>query len=223
MSYFSYRLLRSVTGYGTPKNRREASHRNCRALDLFLSLVLWKTFQNSPTCRSETALGETGVSVWLQTLAQQSEIKILSDNRSAGHNYHLLDRYEAGLVLTGTEVKAAKTGKIQLKESYAEIVEDEAWLMNAHISEYSHGNLMNHVPVRKRKLLLHRSEIEKLRGETREKGLTVVPTKLYLKSGRIKVEIAVAKGKKFHDKREAIKTKEMQAEAKAAMARRARE
>jgi SsrA-binding protein len=159
----------------------------------------------------------------LQTLAQQSEIKILSDNRSAGHNYHLLDRYEAGLVLTGTEVKAAKTGKIQLKESYAEIAEDEAWLMNAHISEYSHGNIMNHVPVRKRKLLLHRSEIEKLRGETREKGLTVVPTKLYLKSGRIKVEIAVAKGKKFHDKREAIKAREMQAEAKAAMARRARE
>lgn len=156
-------------------------------------------------------------------MAQQSEIKILSDNRSAGHNYHLFDRYEAGLVLTGTEVKAAKTGKIQLKESYAEISENEAWLMNAHISEYSHGNLMNHVPVRKRKLLLHRSEIEKLRGETREKGLTVVPTRLYLKSGRIKVEIAVAKGKKFHDKREAIRAKEMQAEAKAALARRAKQ
>ncbi len=156
-------------------------------------------------------------------MAQQSEFKILSDNRSADHDYHLFDRYEAGLVLTGTEVKAAKTGKIQLKESYAEISDGEAWLMNAHISEYSHGNLMNHVPVRKRKLLLHRSEIEKLRGETREKGLTVVPTKLYLKGGRIKVEIAVAKGKKFHDKREAIRAKEMQAEAKAALARRARQ
>jgi SsrA-binding protein len=95
--------------------------------------------------------------------------------------------------------------------------------MNAHISEYSHGNIMNHVPVRKRKLLLHRSEIEKLRGETREKGLTLVPTKLYLKGGRIKVEIAVAKGKKLHDKREAIKAREMQAEAKAALTRRARE
>jgi len=148
-----------------------------------------------------------------------TEIKILSDNRSAGHNYHLLDRYEAGLVLTGTEVKAAKTGKIQLKESYAEILEDEAWLMNAHISEYSHGNLMNHAPGRKRKLLLHRSEIEKLKVETREKGLTIIPTRLYLKSGRIKIEIAIGKGKKFHDKREAIKAKEMQAEAKAAMAR----
>jgi SsrA-binding protein len=157
-------------------------------------------------------------------VAQQTEaIKILSDNRSAGHNYHLLDRYEAGLVLTGTEVKAAKTGKIQLKDSYAEIDQNEAWLINAHISEYSHGNIMNHEPVRKRKLLLHRGEIEKLRGETRERGLTVVPTKLYLKGGKVKVEIAVAKGKKLHDKREAIKAKEMQAEAKAALGRRSRQ
>jgi SsrA-binding protein len=156
-------------------------------------------------------------------VAQEGAIKILSDNRSASHNYHLLDRYEAGLVLTGTEVKSAKDGKIQLKESYAEVSENEAWLLNAHISEYSHGNIMNHVPVRRRKLLLHRSEIDKLRSETREKGLTIVPTKLYLKAGRIKVEIATAKGKKFHDKREAIKAKEMQAEAKAAIARRARQ
>lgn len=155
-------------------------------------------------------------------MAEKTSFKILSDNRSAGHNYHLLDRYEAGMVLTGTEVKAAKSGKIQLKESYAEIQEGEAWLMNAHISEYSHGNIMNHPPVRKRKLLLHRSEIDKLRVETREKGLTLVPTRLYLKGGRIKVEIAVGKGKKFHDKREATKAKEMQAEAKAAMARRNR-
>jgi SsrA-binding protein len=156
-------------------------------------------------------------------LAQPQENKILSDNRSAGHNYHLAERYEAGLVLTGTEVKAAKTGKIQLKESYAEVTDGEAWLLNAHISEYSHGNLMNHAPARKRKLLLHRSEIEKLRVETQEKGLTIVPTKLYLKGGRIKVEIAVGKGKKFHDKREASKAKEMQAEAKAEIARRARQ
>ena len=156
-------------------------------------------------------------------MAQHGEVKVLSDNRSAGHNYHLLERYEAGLVLTGTEVKSAKAGKIQLKESYAEVSENEAWLLNAHISEYSHGNIMNHAPVRKRKLLLHRSEIEKLQSETREKGLTVIPTKLYLKAGRIKIEIAVAKGKKFHDKREAIKAKEMQAEAKAALGRRARQ
>ena len=155
-------------------------------------------------------------------MAQQSPIKILSDNRSASHNYHLLERYEAGLVLTGTEVKSAKTGKVQLKESYAEVSENEAWLLNAHISEYSHGNIMNHAPVRKRKLLLHRSEIDKLQAATREKGLTLIPTKLYLKDGRVKLEIAVAKGKKFHDKREAAKAKEMQAEAKAEIARRAR-
>jgi SsrA-binding protein len=135
----------------------------------------------------------------------------------------LLDRYEAGMVLTGTEVKAAKDGKIQLKESYADVQDNEAWLMNAHISEYSHGNIMNHPPVRKRKLLLHRSEIEKLRVEIREKGLSLVPTRLYLKGGRIKIEIAVGKGKKFHDKREATKAKEMQAEAKAAMVRRNRQ
>ncbi|HWF47936.1 MAG TPA: SsrA-binding protein SmpB [Bryobacteraceae bacterium] len=156
-------------------------------------------------------------------MPQTTEIKILSDNRSAGHNFHLMDRYEAGMVLTGTEVKAAKSGKIQLKESYAEVSDGEAWLMNAHISEYSHGNIMNHAPVRKRKLLLHRSEIDKLQVETREKGLTLVPTRLYLKGGRIKVEIAVAKGKKFHDKREAAKAKEMQSEARAEMARRARQ
>jgi SsrA-binding protein len=153
-------------------------------------------------------------------VAQQTGIKILSENRSAGHNYHLLDRYEAGMVLLGTEVKAAKMGKIQLKEAYAEVDSGEAWLVNAHISEYSHGNIMNHPPVRKRKLLLHKSEIEKLQTETREKGLTLVPTKLYLKTGRIKVEIAVGKGKKFHDKRESERAKEMQAEAKAAMVRR---
>ena len=156
-------------------------------------------------------------------MAEKSEIKILSDNRSASYNYHLSDKYEAGLVLTGTEVKAAKSGKVQLKESYAEVSGNEAWLLNAHISEYSHGNLMNHAPARKRKLLLHRSEIEKLQAETREKGLTIVPTKLYLKAGRIKIEIAVGKGKKFHDKREAVRAKEMQDEAKAAMARRARQ
>ncbi len=153
---------------------------------------------------------------------KQTSFKVLSDNRSAGHDYFLLDRYEAGIVLTGTEVKSAKSGKIQLKESFAEVNDNEMWLLNAHISEYSHGNIMNHAPARKRKLLLHRKEIDKLRAETREKGLTIVPTKLYIKGGRIKLEIATAKGKKFHDKREATKAKEMQAEAKAAMGRRAR-
>ena len=145
--------------------------------------------------------------------------KILSDNRQASHNYYLLERYEAGIALTGTEVKAAKNGKIQLKDSFAEVSGNEAWLMNAHISPYSHGNRENHEPVRRRKLLLHRSEIDKLLGKTREKGLSLVPTKIYIKNGKIKCELAVAKGKKLHDKREAERTREMQAEARAAMGR----
>ena len=148
----------------------------------------------------------------------------MSDNRQAGHHYVLLERYEAGLVLTGTEVKAIKAGKMQLKESYASIEKNEAWLLNAHISEYSHGNRANHAPIRNRKLLLHRSEVEKLLGKTREKGLSLVPTKVYLKGGRIKCEIAVARGKKLHDKREAERARTAEAEARDAIrARKARE
>src|SRR5215472_5829779 len=149
----------------------------------------------------------------------ESKIKILSDNRAAGHNYYLSERMEAGLVLTGTEVKAARDGKIQLKDAFGEVFHNEAWLVNAHIGQYSHGNIMNHEPTRRRKLLLHRQEIDKLLGETREKGLTLVPTKLYLKNGRIKLEIAVGKGKKLHDKRESERAREMDAEARAGMRR----
>ena len=149
--------------------------------------------------------------------------KILSDNRQAGHHYLLLERFEAGLVLTGTEVKAIKSGKMQLKESYASIEGNEAWLLNAHISEYSHGNRANHAPVRNRKLLLHRSEIEKLQSKTREKGLSLVPTKVYLKGGRIKCELALARGKKLHDKREAERARTAETEARDAIrARKAR-
>jgi SsrA-binding protein len=146
--------------------------------------------------------------------------KLLSDNRHAGHNYHLLERFEAGLALTGTEVKAAKSGRVQLKDSFAEIAGNEAWLLNAHISQYSHGNRENHEPTRRRKLLLHRAEIEKLQTCTREKGLTLIPTKMYLKNGRIKVELAVAKGKKLHDKRETERKREMEAEAREAISHR---
>ena len=152
---------------------------------------------------------------------KNSSIKILSDNRQAGHNYFLMDRFEAGIVLVGTEVKAAKTGKIQLKDAYAAVEGNEAWLINAHISQYSHGNRENHVPVRKRKLLLHRREIDKLQVETREKGLSLIPTKIYLKGGRIKCEFAVAKGKKLHDKRETERARTAEAEARAEMRRRA--
>jgi SsrA-binding protein len=152
----------------------------------------------------------------------EAKIKILSDNRAAGHNYYLSDRLEAGLVLTGTEVKAARDGKIQLKDAYGEVAANEAWLVNAHIGQYSHGNIMNHEPLRRRKLLLHRAEIEKLQQTTRERGLTVIPTKLYLKSGRIKVELAVGRGKKLHDKRESAREREMKEEARAALAPRRR-
>ena len=153
----------------------------------------------------------------------EEKIKILSDNRSAGHHYTLSDRIEAGLVLSGTEVKSARDGKIQLKDAYGEVSGNEAWLCNAHIGQYSHGNIMNHEPVRKRKLLLHRSEIEKMLRQTREKGLTLVPTKLYLKNGLIKVELAIGKGKKLHDKRESEREREMKDEARAGMARKRKE
>ena len=149
--------------------------------------------------------------------AQYDPSKVLSDNRQAGHNYFLMDRYEAGIALTGTEVKAAKAGKVQLREAYASVEDNEAWLLNAHISEYSHGNQFNHSPVRSRKLLLHRREIDKLRVATREKGLSLIPTRLYLKNGRIKCEIALAKGKKLHDKRETERAKTDEAEARAAV------
>ena len=153
-------------------------------------------------------------------MAVESKIKILSDNRSAGHDFFLSDRVEAGIVLSGTEVKSIRDGKIQLKESFGEVSGNEAWLVNAHIGQYSHGNIMNHEPIRRRKLLLHRKEIDKLLKQTREKGLTLVPTKVYLKEGRIKVEIAVGRGKKFHDKRETERAREAQAEARAGLARR---
>jgi SsrA-binding protein len=152
---------------------------------------------------------------------RDASTKILSDNRRAGHDYFLLERLEAGLVLTGTEVKAAKDGKIQLKEAYAQVLDNEAWLINAHISQYSHGNRENHPPIRNRKLLLHRREIDKLLGQTREKGLSLIPTRIYLKAGRIKCELAVAKGKKLYDKREAERARTAEAEARSEMRRRA--
>ena len=152
---------------------------------------------------------------------KDSPFKILSDNRQAGHNYFLMERFEAGIVLTGTEVKAAKDGKVQLKEAYAAVLNNEAWLVNAHISAYSHGNRENHPTVRNRKLLLHRREIDKLLVQTREKGLALIPTRIYLKKGRIKCEVAVAKGKKLHDKRETERARTADDEARAEMRRRA--
>lgn len=156
-------------------------------------------------------------------MPSESPIKILADNRRAGHEYFLIEKYEAGIALTGTEVKAAKLGRIQLREAYADVTNNEAWLRNAHISEYSHGNIYNHPPARERKLLLHRKEIDKLLGATQQKGLTLIPTKMYLKNGKIKIEIAVGRGKKLHDKRESARAREMESEARAAMNRKNRE
>jgi SsrA-binding protein len=146
-------------------------------------------------------------------------VKILSQNRQASHNYFLLDRFDAGIVLSGTEVKSARAGQIQLKDAYAEVLQNEAWLVNAHISHYSHGNLANHDPLRRRKLLLHRKEIDKLLGKTREKGLSLIPTKIYLKKGLIKCELAVARGKKQYDKRAAERERTQKEEARDAMRR----
>ncbi|MEP6787626.1 MAG: SsrA-binding protein SmpB [Acidobacteriota bacterium] len=128
--------------------------------------------------------------------------KEILNNRQAYHEYYILDKFEAGVALVGTEVKSIMAGRIQLKESYVQIKDGEVWLLGAHISHYSHGNINNHDVLRERKLLLHRREIEKLEKETTQKGMTLVVTSIYWKNGRIKFEIGVAKGKKLYDKRE---------------------
>ena len=138
--------------------------------------------------------------------------KTLANNRSASHEFYLLERFEAGIVLTGTEVKSARAGKVNLKEAYARVKDGEVFLHNAHISPYSQGNRANHDPVRPRKLLLHKREIRKLDRETTRGGATLVPTKLYLKQGKIKIEVALARGKKLYDKRAASREKEIDRE-----------
>ena len=140
--------------------------------------------------------------------------KQILNNRQAFHEYHILDKYEAGAALVGTEVKSIMAGRIQLKESYVAIKEGEVWLLGAHISHYSHGNINNHDVLRPRKLLLHRREIEKLDKETTQKGMTLVVTRIYWKDGRIKFEIGVAKGKKLHDKRETEMRKTIEKETR---------
>jgi len=130
--------------------------------------------------------------------------KIVAENRKARHEYHLLERYEAGLVLTGTEVKSLRAGGATLQRAYADVRDGEVWLVGAHIAEYGQGNIANHDPDRDRKLLLHRKEIASLIGKVRERGFTLVPTKLYFKNGKAKVELALARGKEQRDKRRDI-------------------
>ena len=143
----------------------------------------------------------------------------VATNRQASHRYHLLERWECGLVLQGTEVKALRDGKAQIKDGYASVRDGEVWLHNVHIPPYGPASRENHEPERPRKLLMHKREIDRLIGKTREKGLTLVPTRLYFSGGRAKVEIALAKGKDVGDKRQSIKEREMKREMERAIRR----
>lgn len=149
-------------------------------------------------------------------------IKIICQNKKAYHDYFIEETFEAGLVLVGTEVKSLRAGKAQLVDSYAVFQGEELYLLNAHISPYSHAARDNHDPTRSRKLLLHKRELKRLLGKVKERGLTLVPLKLYFKNGRVKAEIALVKGKKLHDKRETMKKKEMDKEVEKAMKERFR-
>jgi SsrA-binding protein len=141
----------------------------------------------------------------------------VAENRKAFHDYHLLETFEAGLVLLGTEVKAIREGRVNLRDSYARVEDGEVFLYNVNISPYSHRGYADHEPLRRRKLLLHRDEIRKLIGKTVEKGLTLVPVRMYFKNGRVKIAVSVAKGKKDYDKRETIKRRETDRETRAAV------
>jgi len=140
-------------------------------------------------------------------------------NRSAGYNYALFDKFEAGVALRGTEVKSIREGKANLKDAYGLLKDGECFLLNAHIGPFSHGNAMNHDSLRTRKLLLHKNEVRKLEGMTKQKGFTLIPTRLYFRNGRVKCELALAKGKQEWDKRATERKREADNEAKAAIAR----
>ena len=149
--------------------------------------------------------------------AREEAQKIIADNRKAQHDYHLLETFEAGVALLGTEVKSIREGGVNLRDSFARIEAGEVWIYNVHISPYRNRGYSSHEPTRRRKLLLHRQEIRKLIGKTVERGMTLVPLRMYLKNGRVKVAISLAKGKKAHDKRETVKRREADRETRAAM------
>ena len=140
----------------------------------------------------------------MATTEEKTGTKLIAQNRRARHDYFIEETVEAGIMLTGTEVKSCRAGKVTLSDAYAHISDGEAWLLQCHIAPYSHGNRMNHDPLRKRKLLLHRKEIERLHAKVSQEGKTLVPTRVYFKHGLAKVELGVAKGKKSHDKRDTI-------------------
>jgi len=155
-------------------------------------------------------------------MATATEEKVLATNRAAFHNYHISAKYEAGAALMGTEVKSVLDGRIQLKESYVAVRDGEAWLFNAHISPYTHGNRANHDPLRTRKLLLHRREIDKLDQAASADGMTLVITRVYVQGRKIKFEVGIAKGKKLYDKRETEMRKIVERETRAQLKERNR-
>jgi len=143
-------------------------------------------------------------------MPDSDKIKIIATNRKANFEYLILNKYESGIVLTGTEVKSLRDSKVNIQDSYGRLINNEVWLINSNISEYKYGNINNHEPLRNRKLLLNKREIRKVKQELQEKGLTLVPLKIYFKGSLIKVEIGIAKGKKLFDKRESIKKREVE-------------
>ena len=148
--------------------------------------------------------------------------KNVAENRKAFHDFHILETFEAGLVLLGTEVKSIREGNVNLRDSFARVEGNEIWIYNIHINPYSHRGYSDHEPTRRRKLLLRKAEIRKLIGKTVEKGMTLVPTRMYFQNGYVKVAIALARGKKAHDKRETIKRREADRETRAAVKERRR-
>lgn len=156
------------------------------------------------------------------TRATSDDETLIADNRKAHFDYHVLETFEAGVQLLGTEVKGIREGKASLRDAYARIDKGEVWLFNVHINPYSHRGYVDHDPKRKRKLLLHAQEIRKLIGKTTERGLTLVPLRMYFKRGRVKVAIALVKGKQAHDKRETLRKREVDRETRAAVKERAR-
>ena len=148
--------------------------------------------------------------------------RLIAENRKAFHDYHILDRWEAGVALLGTEVKAIREGRVNLRDSFARVDRGEVWMENVHISPYSHRGYADHPEKRSRKLLLHRHEIQKLVGQVNQKGMTLVPLEMYFKNGRVKVVVGLAKGKQAHDKRETIRRREVERETRAAVKQRGR-
>ena len=154
--------------------------------------------------------------------ASEESSRLIADNRKAYHDYHILETFECGIALLGTEVKGIREGQANLRDSYARVEKGEVWLYNVHINPYSHRGYVDHDPKRKRRLLLHKYEIRKLIGKTVEKGLTLVTTKMYFKNGKVKVVIGLARGKQDHDKRETLRRREVDRETRAAVKERVR-